>query len=116
VVCTLPYGKIIDEEILEENVEFSPSEGKRTAPYLTYIVRMRVQVAKQQGKADPFFRVEAKINRSVFKEGDHIEHRITPTKDAYISVFNILKDETVRILIPNRLRQNNFVKGGGKDG
>ncbi|MEN8243635.1 MAG: DUF4384 domain-containing protein [Thermodesulfobacteriota bacterium] len=70
---------------------------------------MKIQVAKQKGKADPFFRVDARINRRVFKEGDQIELRVTPTRDAYISVFNILADETVLILVPNRFRPDNFV-------
>ena len=49
-------------------------------------------------------------NRNVFKEGDHIELQITPTKDAYITVFNILEDQIVLILIPNRFKANNFIK------
>lgn len=110
VVSTIPYGKVIAQEIIAENVELTRSQLNGKAPYLTYKVKMKVQVAKQKGKVDPFFKVDARINRSVFKEGDHIELRVTPTKDAYISVFNILADETVLILIPNRFRQDNFVK------
>jgi len=71
---------------------------------------MRILVAKEQGKADPFFSVKAEINRNVFKAGDQIELRITPTKDAYISVFNILEDETALIIVPNRFRKNNFIR------
>ncbi len=72
---------------------------KGAAPLLTYKVDMKVLVAKEQGKADPFFRVRASINRNVFKEGDQIELHVTPTKDAYITVFNILEDQTVLISI-----------------
>ena len=110
VVSTIPYGKVVAQEIIAENVELTQSQGSGKAPYLTYKVKMKVQVAEQKGKPDPFFTVDARINRRVFKEGDHIEIRVTPTKDAYISVFNILADETVLILVPNRFRQDNFVK------
>ncbi len=65
---------------------------------------------KKRDKADPLFKVRAGINSNVFEEGDHIELRITPTKDAYITVFNILEDQSVIILFPNHFRQNNFVK------
>lgn len=109
VICTIPYGKVVAQEIIKESVEFTRSEKSMDAPYLTYKVKMKIQVAKQKGKADPFFRVGASINRRVFKEGDQIELRITPTRDAYISVFNILADETVLILVPNRFRPGNFV-------
>jgi hypothetical protein len=110
VICSLPYGKIIDQKILKENVMLVPQADKGAAPLLTYKVDMKVLVAKERGKVDPFFRVKAGINRNVFKEGDQIELHITPTKDAYITVFNILEDQTVLILIPNRFRKNNFVK------
>jgi hypothetical protein len=109
VIYTIPYGKVVAQEVIQENVELTLSENRGEAPYLTYKVKMKVQVAEQKGKADPFFKVGARINRTVFKEGDQIELRITPTKDAYISVFNVLPDETVLILVPNRFRQNNFV-------
>jgi len=110
IVCIIPHGRIIDEEILQENVELSPSIEKTAAQYINYKVKMRILVAKEQGKADPFFSVKAEINRNVFKAGDQIELRITPTKDAYISVFNILEDETALIIVPNRFRKNNFVR------
>ena len=110
VICTLPYGKVLDQEILKEDVILVPSKDNGGAPLLTYKVNMKVRVAKEQGKVDPFFRVKADINRKVFKEGDHIEIRITPTKDAYITVFNLLEDQKVLILIPNRFRKNNYVK------
>lgn len=110
VICSLPYGKILDQKIIKENVITVPQADKGAAPLLTYKVDMRVLVAKERGKVDPFFRVKADINRNVFKEGDQIELHITPTKDAYITVFNILEDQTVLILIPNRFRANSFVK------
>jgi hypothetical protein len=109
VIYTIPYGKVVAQKIINENVELTRSRNKGEAPYLTYKVRMKIQVAKQKGRADPFFRVAARINRTVFRQGDHIELQITPTKDAYISVFNILPDETVLVLVPNQFRQNNFV-------
>lgn len=62
---------------------------------------------------DPLFKVRAEINGNVFEEGDRIELRITPTKDAYITVFNILENQNVLILLPNRYRKNNFVKANG---
>jgi hypothetical protein len=110
VICALPYGKVLDQKIINESVISVASEDKGTAPLLTYKVEMNALVSKEQGQADPYFRVAAKINRKVFKNGDQIELRITPTRDAYISVFNILEDQTALILIPNRFRKDNFVK------
>jgi len=110
VICSFPYGKILDQKILKEYVISEQSKDRGGAPLLTYKVEMRALVSKEKGKADPYFRVAAKINRKVFKNGDQIELRVTPTKDAYISVFNIIEDQTVLILLPNRFREDNFVK------
>lgn len=110
VVRAIPYGKILKQEIIKEDVELIRGLDEREAPYLAYKVKLRVQVAKEKGTVDAFFRIKARTNREVYKQGDDIEIQVTPTKDCYISIFNILEDETVLILIPNRFRQNNFVK------
>ena len=36
--------------------------------------------------------------------------KVTPTRDCYITIFNILEDERVLILIPNRYKAANFIK------
>jgi len=112
VVCTLPYGKVIDQEIIHEEVETTPAHGKGEAPFLTYKVKARIQVFKEKGRSDPYFQVSARMNRTEFKHGDDMQIRITPTRDAYIMIFNILEDERVLILYPNRYFQKNFVKAG----
>jgi len=110
VVRTIPHGRIIKEEIVKEDVELIPNIDDRLPPYLAYKVTLKVQVAKEKGTVDTFFRIKAKINRTVFKEGDDIVIRVTPTRDCYLNIFNVLEDESVLILIPNRFRQNNHVK------
>jgi hypothetical protein len=110
VIRTIPHGKVIGQEIIREEIELIPSKNKGEAPYLAYKVKMRARVVKEKGKTDVFFRLEAELNRTVFREGDPMEVRVTPSKDCYLSIFNLLEDETAIILFPNRFRQNNFVK------
>ncbi|RLC04168.1 MAG: hypothetical protein DRH90_09345 [Deltaproteobacteria bacterium] len=110
VIRTIPHGKVIGQEIIKEEIELIPAKDKGEAPYLAYKVTMRANVIKEKGQIDVFFRLEAELNRTVFKEGDLIEIRVTPSRDCYLSIFNILEDETAIILFPNRFKQNNFVK------
>jgi len=110
VVRTIPHGRILKEEIIKEDIERIPNTDDRLPPYLAYKVTMKVQVAREKGTTDSFFRIKAETNRTVFKEGDDIVLRVTPTRDCYLSIFNVLEDESVLILIPNRFRQNNYVK------
>ena len=110
VIRAIPHGKVIGIEILNEDIDRIPAEKKGDVPFLAYKVKIRANVAKEFGRTDSFFRLEAKANRTVFKEGDLIEIKITPSKDCYLTIFNVLEDEKVIILFPNRFNQNNFVK------
>ena len=110
VIRTIPHGKVIGQEILNEDIELIPAKNMGEAPYLAYRVKLRAKVIKEKGQTDVFFRLAAELNRNVFKEGDLIEIKVTPSRDCYLSIFNILEDETVIILFPNRFRTNNFVK------
>jgi len=101
---------VIGQEILKEDIELIPAKNKGEAPYLAYRVTLRANVIKEKGKTDVFFRLKAELNRNVFKEGDLIEIKVTPSRDCYLSIFNILEDETAIILFPNRFSTNNFVK------
>jgi hypothetical protein len=106
VIRTIPYGKVIGQEILKEEIELIPAKDKGEAPYLAYKIKMRARVVKEKGQADVFFRLRAELNRTVFREGDPMEIRVTPSRDCYLS----MEDETAIILFPNRFKQNNFVK------
>lgn len=110
VIRTIPHGKVVGQEIIKEEIELIPARDKGEAPYLAYKVTMRANVIKEKGQIDVFFRLQAELNRTVFKEGDLMEIRVTPSRDCYLSIFNILEDETAIILFPNRFKQNNFVK------
>ena len=76
IIGTLPYGKVIDKEIIEEDIE--KRQDEKGIPYLTYTLKMRVKVLKERGKADPFFEIQASISRQVFKEGDGVEIKAIP--------------------------------------
>jgi hypothetical protein len=109
VVRTIPHGKVIGVEILKEDIELIPPEKPGEAPFLAYKVKIKANVVKEKGRTDAFFRLDAQINRSVFKEGDLIEIKVTPSRDCYVNIFNILEDEKVLVLFPNRFRRNGFV-------
>lgn len=112
VVRAIPHGKVIGMEILKEDIELIPAEKAGDVPFLAYKVTIKANVVKEKGESDAFFRIDAQTNRSVFKEGDRIEIRVTPSRDCYVHIFNILEDETVLILFPNRFDPNCFVKAG----
>jgi hypothetical protein len=109
IIMSVPYGKVIGKKMLKEEIVMTPQK-ESTIPFMAYKVKMRVNVVKEKGKGDPFFRIRAKLNKNVFKEGDEVEIKVTPSKDCYITIFNILEDENVIKLIPNRFVTSNSVR------
>jgi hypothetical protein len=108
ILGAIPYGKVIGKEILEESVENIPREGQ-DKPSLLYRVKIRAGVVEETTGADSSFMLDASLNNSSFKNGDEMLIRVKPTKDCYVSVFNILEDEKILRLIPNRFKEQNFL-------
>src|SRR3989338_2325967 len=109
VISAIPYGKVIEREILTEDIQVIKDETK-ARPSSIYHVKMKVKVAKEKGNIDPYFKLDASLNRTVFKDGEEMQLKIKPTRDCYITIFNILEDDSVLTLIPNRHIRDTFIK------
>jgi hypothetical protein len=109
IIRAIPYGRVVEKEIVEEGVDELRVAGK-SAPSLMYRVKMKVKVAKEKGSPDPYFKLEATLNRDVFNERDEMVIKVQPQRDCHLNIFCILEDERVFILLPNRYRANNFIR------
>lgn len=96
-------GIIMEKEIIkEENIT------KNNILYKS--ITLKIKVGKQEGERDPFFTIEAKLNKDYFKEGEELLLSVTPSKDCYLTILNIMSDENVITIFPNKYRKDNFVK------
>lgn len=109
IIKAIPYGKVVEKEIIEEGVSEIREKGSLT-PSLIYRVKMKAKVVKEAGAGDPYFKINASINRTVFKAGDEMQITVKPTRDCYIYVFNMLEDERVLTLVPSRFKKDNLIK------
>ena len=96
-------GIILGKEILDDSVITVGNNSYQT-------IKMKIKVGKQKGEKDPYFRMEAQLNRDQFKENDFVEISIKPTIDCYVTVFYIASDESVGTIFPNCISEDNFVK------
>ncbi|MDO9577072.1 MAG: DUF4384 domain-containing protein [Candidatus Cloacimonadales bacterium] len=96
-------GIILEKEILEETN--SVSDG-----IVIKSVTLKVKVGKQHGEADPYFTLNASLNKSYYQNGEELFLQVTPSKDCYITILNIMSDENVATVFPNQYREDNFVK------
>ena len=46
-----------------------------------------------------------------FQSGDELAFSVTPTKDCYVYVFNLMADQNVMLMFPNEFLKENYVKG-----
>jgi hypothetical protein len=100
------YGRIVEEEILSKQAVVD-----NDIP--VYKVTLRARVVEEKGSTDPGFSVEIIMPKSVFYvrgpgKSDELKFEIWASRNCYIYLFNILSDDTVLLLIPNRYVGNNF--------
>lgn len=88
VIANLASGFILEEDTLEWF-----KEDLRTAPDQPFSeilhVKIKAKVACDTGKTDPGFRLDAKLNRIHFKNGDTLQLAVIPTRDCFIHIFNM---------------------------
>jgi hypothetical protein len=64
--------------------------------------------------ADPGFTLDLKLNRNTYETGDEMVINVRPSRDSYINVFNVLSDDSVTLIFPNKTRKDRYVKKGQK--
>ena len=77
-------------------------------------VKLKVKVGKQKGKSDPKFKLRSSLDREYYKNGEEMTISVTPSIDCYLNILNFSSNDSVYILFPNTLLENNFVKAGEK--
>ena len=110
LIRVIARGRIVEEQILEQGLKVEGPKGQ----YGTYRTKLRAKVQRLNSEHQAGFTVKARINRSVFKNGDESEIRVTSSQDAYLYIFNVTEDEQVTILVPNRFSPESFVKAGAE--
>lgn len=75
-------------------------------------VTVHVKIGKQKGEKDPYFSLDASLNKEHFQEYETLEISCIPSKDCYVTILNICSNDTVYVLFPNKYREDNLVKAG----
>jgi hypothetical protein len=95
--------------------QFQSGQDRFGLPVNTYRVKLRCRVIGEKGSPDPGFTISVNMNKMLFKEGDSIELEVTPTRDCYLTIFNVYESEDrVIILFPNELDENSLCPAENK--
>mgnify|MGYP001297703976 CR=1 FL=1 len=106
IINSLASGIILESEVISEKKQEISND------FWIYVVRVKVKVGQRKGERDPYFKLEANLDRSVYNNGDEIRLSVTPSKDCYLYVFNISSNDSVYVLLPNQYTSENFVRSG----
>ena len=106
MVHTLSQGYIIEEKLIkweQGSVPLIPlnkgGEGV-VLPLTTYKVFISACVAGV-GEKDPYFKIDAKLNKPVFIEGDEAIITVKTSRDAYLHIFNLTADYRISPIAPS---------------
>ena len=108
-IHSISYGQIVEEKDKRWDTISMPANDPNDPPVLIYKVTMQAKVVSREEKPDPSFKINLKLNRTTFQSGDEVVFKIKATQDCYLTIFNIGADDTVRVLFPNSLENNNFI-------
>ncbi len=96
LVHTSTNGRIIKEEVtystrLQDEIP-------------VYRATLRAEVVLEQGTRDPGFELELSTRPAshTYRDGEKIVIEISPSRDCFLTVLNLLSDGSIRLLLPNR--------------
>ncbi len=98
-------GIILDKKVISEQII---TIGNAIFSRVT----VHVKIGQQKGEKDPYFSLDASLNKEHFQEYETLEISCVASKDCYITILNICSNDTVYVLFPNQYREYNFVQTG----
>ncbi len=107
-IKTLSRGHILEEKVVRWD-QLSYQETPEKPPLTTYKVTLKMKIRPLQGNRDPYFKLNATLNKSLFLEGDKAVIKITPTRKCYLTIFNLTSKDKINLLLPNENQRDNFL-------
>lgn len=86
-----------------------PSDSNRKGT-----IKIKAEVFLTAYFRDPNMKITANLNKQKFISGDEVNLELKTTFDAYITIINVYEDESVVVLFPNSIMNDNFVKANKK--
>ncbi len=98
-------GVITAEQTLIDTLQAIQGGYKKT-------IRIKAYVEPVSGQRDAGFYIDVALENNLLKAGDELAFSVTPSKDCYLYVFNLMADQNIMLMLPNEYFEENFIKGG----
>jgi len=99
-------GHVVNEKILHEGTKSYPT-GPGKPPAVYYEVKIEAEVVIEQGEPDPAFTLQVRTNKEIYLEFEEMQLEIRASHDCFLHVFNILANDSLLLLFPNRYLPDN---------
>ena len=111
VINSSSYGQIVAEKVVQWDADVLQKD-KTKPPVIVYKVKLRANVARPEGKPDPAFKLDAKLNKSLFTTGEEMFVEARANRRCFITLINLTADSRAIVLVPSRVRtQSRLAKG-----
>jgi len=111
VINSSSYGQIVAEKVVQWDADVLQKD-KTKPPVIVYKVKLRAKVARPEGKPDPAFKLDAKLNKSVFTTGEEMFVEARANRKCFVTLINLTADSRAIVLVPSRVRtQSRLAKG-----
>jgi hypothetical protein len=101
--------------ILKEDVQYTVTIENE---YPVYKASLKAFVAEEKGTPDPAFKAEVTLRNPVLldrgdpSKNDELHFTIHASCDCYLYIFNLLSNDSVQLILPNRHLRNNLFRVG----
>ena len=102
---TVTRGRIISEEYLFD-------DQVKILNAWHYKVALRAEVAMEVGEPDPAFKIDLNLDPPTYRDGETMTMTLSATRDCWVTVLNLYADDSLRVTVPNKYMENNFVGRG----
>jgi hypothetical protein len=99
VLRILARGFVVKEQLErweQDNLRRTPD----SAPTTLYRVFLRTCVARARGDHDPYFRVDASLNKYTFAARESASIRVRCSRGCYLSILNLTGKDEFNLLLP----------------
>ncbi len=111
IVHSLRRGIVVAEEVVKEGIT-PPEDKSDQLPVYNLTLRVKVKpmpVEKRKGVG-----VKLSLDRAMYKQGENVVISIKTTMDSYIYVFDIIGNDAVTLLVPNKHLSDNMIKANSE--
>ena len=110
VIENITSGHVVEYQIVRQWEE-NPDPQHNPLNNI-FKVELKAQVVCDTSARDPLFTLKASLNKTNLRDGEEVQLQVVPSRDCYLTVLNILPDQSIYQLYPLKSMPQEKVAAG----